>query len=878
MAKMQASSSHVPWDLGPFLEVPAVGAGGSRVFKVGPRGALMIDAGSDPRGGVTAAVYLNQLEGVMRNLGVTHMEKVQIIHVHRDHISSIPQVLQQYGVTPDRLSIPREFTQVREMQRVLTELRKQPGAAGLGYTATWVPRTVSKDRSGGRGDIFRYSYKAGEASVEHVGLKSAFRAMTDLDRSSYLTRVTRPADRASVVILGDMRGSDLAAIRSAMEGQRVGSWAEFFQGMTTLSGFSHHVGRMDAGHVAGMMSLLEVTLLRNGTLRVVEQTNPDDHSTTRAETMELMSRLGIELVTAEMPTAGAVPSGAGASGDRLTVRGPNAQARAITPSALTDGLARIERLAQARSTLDVWRPFFEELDPSAKKYFDTELLPQIEQSLQHLRAAVRTAMEAALRVRTEGRKAEGGTGRDYTANGGRRGTAFVTALSAIPRTTQAETTLGPKGLEALEKCRQMGPRQVPLQVAVHAALTRGEYSDKAFAHMLSALEPTTRNSLLTGRRGGPTTRLKAFQRVRVQFAFQQAVLGTGELSIPRHWSSGARATTRGGAGFFALLEIINSVVEPIVEGIRTEKRIFAGSNLLPFVRRFLLWRQMGVAPRLVGVDDGLLEVREERDPVKVVEGLNEGLWDALYFEKPGISDADVIVFGAWMTQYIRNLDEFFSFFMDSYQDALSWDGGEVDWTKATWKVKVGRYEYSGQNHVVESWYTHPKLTQLMQVFTGGLIANTNLLLDELGREGKISDETFSRIGSLNELNLLPPPRGRARLKSGLTKMSPQPMPVELYTTGHQPERQQRKVQWTNTLPQFYVYPDIMRSDGDYVLVGGADFNTYAALRALPNEHRVLNMGFIAGEVRNYVTSQKTRNASAMVYIRRSLLELENTSP
>jgi len=528
-------------------------------------------------------------------------------------------------------------------------------------------------------------------------------------------------------------------------------------------------------------------------------------------------------------------------------------------------------------TLEVWRPFFEALDPSAKKYFDTELLPQIAQSLQQLRAAARTAIGAALRVRTEGQKVAGGTGRDYSANGGRHGTAFVTALSAIPRTTRAETTLGPKGFEALEKCRHMDPRQVPLQVAVHAALTRGEYSDKAFEHMLSALDPSTRNSLLTGRRGGPTTRLKAFERVRVQFAFQQAVLGTGELSIPRQWSSGARAATRGGAGFFALLEIINSVVVPTVEGIRTQKRTFAGTNLLPFVRRFLLWQQIGVVPRLVGVDDGLLSVEEERDPVKVVHGLNEGSWDALYFEKPGISDADVIVFGTWMTQFIRNIDEFFTFFMDSYQDALSWEGGEGDWTKATWKVKVGRYELSGENHVAESWYTHPKLTKLMQVFSAGLIANTNVLLDELGRAGRISDETFSRIGSLNELNLLPPPQGRARLKPGLTNEPTQLTPVEVFTIGHQPELQQHEVHW-HTPPRFYVYPDSMSRDGEYLLVGGADFNTYVVLRALPNERRRLSIGMIAGEGRTYVTSEKTRNEGARVYIRRSLLELENRSP
>lgn len=830
----------------------------------------MIDAGSDPRGGVPAAVYLDQLQGVMSNMGVSRLDKLQIIHVHKDHISSIPDVVEQYGLTPDKLFISAQFVQLREMQSVINELRTRPSTRALGYTPAWKPGTVLKDRSGGRGDVFRYSYKAGELTVENVGLRSAFRnVQANPDRASYLTRLTRQADQARVVILGDLRGTDLTLIRTAMEAQRAGSWAEFFQGVTTLSGFSHHVGAMESHHIAGMMSVLEETLLRTGRLRIVEQTHPGAHAQTRAETMELLSRLGIELVTAEMPVAGAGASSARTSRDQLATSGPQVRVRPTIPSALTEGLARLQRLVEARETIETWRPFFEEVNPSSKKTLDTELLPQIEQSLQQLRTTLRNAMEAAFRVRTSGQVVSGGTARDYGASGGPRGAAYVTALGAIPRTTPAESTLGPEGFEALARYRDVSAKEVPLQVALHAALTRGEYSDKAFAHMLSALDPTTRRSLLTGRRGGPSPRLKAFERVRAQYAFQSSVLRTDELSIPRHWSPGARAATRGGAGVLAILEILNSVVLPTIEGIQTQRRVFEGRNLLPFVRRLLLWQQIGITPKVVGVDDGFFSVEEERDPKKVIEGLNAGRWKALYFEEPGISDADVLVFGVWISHYIRNLDEFFTFFMDSFQDAISWENGSEAWVQATWKIKVGRYNLSLENHVDESWYTHDKLTKFMQVYTARLIANTEELLEEHGRLGRISDETFDRIGALNELNLSPRPLYRAHLKSGLTRVPEQPTPLSISTTGYELSLEKQEVRWRYP-PRFYVY----RQEGEHLEVGGADFNTYAVLRGLPSKHRTLNIGMIGGEGRTYVTEQKTLNSSGRVLIHQSLIEAE----
>jgi hypothetical protein len=853
-AAFEASKGHLATDLGTLFEVPATGASGTRIFKAGKRTALILDAGSNPMRAVPGAVYLSEFQAVLANLSITKLERLQVIHVHKDHVSEIPQLVGQYNIRPQDLIIPAPYVGVnRDIRQVVTALQTTTDAAltSLGYGTGWNPGTKLKDQ-GGAGDVFRYSYKVGDLVVENVALRSALSTTArNPDLASYLTKVTRTTDQAKVVVLGDLRGADLDAIRTAMENAKSGSWAEFFSGVTTLSGFSHHVGAAKDADVAGLLGLLDVTLLRNGKLRVVEQTNTAEHSQARADTIEVVRRLGIELVTTEMP--GAAPSAAGASKSAVSSRGPSGTTYTTINSDLTTALGRIQRLIAARQTIETWRPWFEEA--GGKKAVE-DILPQIDQSIQSLQQGARTAAEAALRVRTGGNQLTGG-GRDYsTATGGTRATTLDTALRGIPGTTTAETSLGTKGFDFLEELRRRPEKDIPLAVALNAAMTRGEYSEKAFRYMLASLDPATRDSLLLDPRGGPAAKVKTFERVRATFGFRSSVLGTGEiLAVPSHFSPGAKAATRGVGGFLAFLEIFNSLIVPGVQAYQTGQRIYTSKNLLPFLRRLLFWQQAGVAPKAVGVDEGITDQTYEKDYAKVVKGLNDQSLDALYFEEPVLSDVDVFKFGAWLAYNVRNFDEFAVLFKDSAQDAITWESPEKgDWRKAVWKVRVGRYETSGENHVEESWYEHPKLTELMQAVVSRIITNT----DELVKAGSYSDETKNRIGYLTGYE-----SGRHGTRAKLATPA-ESTEVEVETFGNERHsRLKRTVKWWSP-PQFYVE----EVSGDEARVKGADYNTYANLRGLETEYRELGLGQYGSTHSVSVAG----NLAGSVWIHLSLLE------
>jgi hypothetical protein len=837
-ARFAGSKAHFATDLGTLFEVPATGASGTRVFKAGRRTALLLDAGSNPVASVPAAVYLNELQGVLSTLGVTKLERVQIIHAHKDHVSEVANLVAQFNIRPQDLIIPKPYVGsgggvTTELRQVISELRATTNAAltAAGYGPTWTPGTVLKDQ-GGPGDVFRYSYKVGNLIVENVALRSALQNVTSktADRASYLTKVTRTTDQAKVVVLGDLRGTDLTAFRTALEAQRAGSWNEFFSGVTTLSGFSHHVGAMTDRDVPGILSLLDATLLRTGHLRVVEQTHTGEQSRPRADTIEAARRLGIELVTSQMPavTGTGAPSAAGASKSTVSSRGPAATTYAPVASNLTATTHRIQRLIAAQETVRTWTPWFTEI--GAKQAVD-DVLPRIEQSIQTLQQAARTAAEATLRVRTGGSVAAGG-GRDYDlATGGARAAALGTAEGAIPATTAAETALGARGFELLDSLRSRPEKDIPLAVAIHAAMTRGEYSDKAFQSMLASLDPATRDSLLVGKRGGPTTKQKAFQRVRATFGFRSAVLGTGDtLTVPPHLSTGAKAGVRGVGGFLAFLEVFNSLIVPAVEAVRTSRRTYTSQNLVPFLRRLLFWQQAQVAPKVVGVTEHLASQDYEKDYAKVIDGLNNQKLDALYFEAPGLSDADVMRFAVWLSYNIRNLDELDELFKDSNQDAVTWDSAQGgDWTTAKWMVRVGRYDTSGSNSVAESWYEHPKLTQVMQKIAARVVTNTEQLLrlEEKGQD--TTPDLEASIGFLTGYNGKHGPKASLKKPADSTE-------VEVWTTGNYNVRKlKRAVRWWSTQPQFWI----VSTSGDKARVKGADYNTYGALRALQTEHWTL---------------------------------------
>jgi Domain of unknown function (DUF4157) len=872
--QLAAAPAHLDTDLGALFSVPATGASATRVFRAGRRTAMILDAGtgSGVRGGPApanasgpAAVYLDQLQAVMASMGLSQVSNIRAIHVHSDHVSEIAEIVLRYGVLAANVVIPQPFLNtnaaIREVVRTLQNTT-DPRARLAGFGTGWRPGAVLRDR-GGPGDVFRASYSVGDLSVETVALRSALaNVAANPDLASYLTKVTRTTDQAKVVVLGDLRGRDLTAIEQAMNAQRAGSFAEFFSGVSTLSGFSHHAGALEDRDLPGIMSLLDATLLANGRLRVVEQTNTRSANTrqTRSDTLELLSRLGVEVAYTDRPV-GQGASRATATRDSVSSAGPDARVQVATNSALTQGIERMERLEQARRTMEAWQPWADEIGPQAGRFF-AEMITESANSAQQLRSALRPAVEAAARVRSGGARIPTG-GRDYSAAGGARGAAFQAALTAIPTTTPAETRLGTEGFRGLQQLRETPIERMPARIALYRALHEGTYSDVAFQEMLRHFSPAEQREMVRTPIRNASERVAAFRRVRAEYNFRRSTLGDGESwSIPRNWGPGGR---RGGAGvvwFQLALELWTDVVEPLLQAHETSTQVFRGENLLPFVRRLAFWNTVGVMPKMVGIDDPTFGSPRYTTGVKAVtERLRSNPFDALIFDRPGIETSQVLQLAAFLSSNVRNYDEFATLFRDSGQDAVDWSGPGA-WEQATWRVHVGYYNTSGTNRVAESWYDHPELTALMRHVVPVLIANTERLLDLRRGGGGPDAQTEARIGRLEAPNAV---QRTAALATPATSTR-----VLVATTGGSPgfgapahDLLERDVTWS-TPPQFFVH-DV---SGENSLVSGADFNTYAVIRDLLTEHHEIGT---AGNLLNAVYRTVVGNEEGTVWIRTRLL-------
>ena len=848
-------------DLGTFLGLPPVGAGASRVFKAGPRLAVMLDAGRNPQR-QPAAVYLDHLSARMRDLGATELRAVILIHAHSDHVNELARVIQEYGISPNNVIVPREYLSTQptlELQRALQALQSRFGAS-------WQPATLSLRPASSRTELLSGRYSLGETTFEFRAIGSATRLESHTDSASLLVRVSRRGEPNATLVLGDLRGRDLETFQSLMGADR---WNDFVKDVRIIDGFSHHGGRIEERDQPGLMRLLESTLLRNGRLSVTLQTDPGQHEQARSDTLELLRRIGVEVHAANVALT-TEPSGVRTTGSTVTTSGPAAQSPAPIPSRLTETLSRIERLQNVRDVMAIWAPYIGQRNPE----FDAKAeLARLDQSLDELRRPTRDALVAAFNVRVAGERTSSG-GRDYV--GGSSGTAFASALARIPQTTAAETALGEEGLTGLQALRDVPSKEVPLRIALTDALQNGRYSEEAFRYMVSQLDPATLRGIFTGPRGGPRDRASAWRRLRAEFGFRQAVLGDTDMMSASHLAPVPRAGAKAVAGLLIFIELVNLAAD-ITQTYRLARATAQNTNVVPFLRRIKFWRQLKAKAAEVAVDDGWTSARFERDPKLIDDGLEAGTWNFLYLEhtatRPVLSDAEVLKVVGVLGYNVRNYDEYASLFVDSDQDAIRFVNGGRSWTEARWEVCVGEFNTSGANHIDERWVELPKLTEGMRQVSKRIIANTRTLLERAGRGESTSTQ---------ELGTLQTPSGsirsRARLRSGITSSNVELRPFVPPQWGGQSSPQPplvRQVSWqTNNRPQFYVWEET----ATHLHVSGSDFDTYIRLRDLKTQEYRIGTGRSdpddpRGPVLNELQYRIVGNETADAWVLRSELEL-----
>jgi len=804
-------------ELGPLLGLPPVGAGGSRIVKAGPRYGVMMDVGRNPQR-QPAIWYLDHVAARMHDLEVSELRTVILIHRHSDHVNEIARVVREFNIPAANVIMPEAYVGQqprKQWDALLAALRQQFGAS-------WQPTTLKLKPQSPSRELLRGRYLLGDTTFEFFALGSALRLQQHTDRASLLTRIQRRGEGGATAVIGDLRGADLEAFHSVMGAPR---FNEFFRDITTIDGFSHHRGALVTGDVNGLMRLLDATLLKTGRLTVVLQTDPGQHQMQRADTLELMRHIGIEVREAHVAESGQ------ASGVRATVRGarasgPYAQAHQPHPSVLVEGLARIAKLHQARATVDLWGPHIAQSNSSFNL---TTELRQIDTSLAELRRTVKEAVKAAFDVRVNGSYTSAGA-RDY-ANGA-SGRAFVAALGRIPATTAAETAIGPAGFEGLARMRRIPPADVPRFVALRDALTNAKYSPQAFQYMLAQLDPATRDSLLKGPRGGPRSGPAAFRRVKAEFGFRLQNPLSFDVMRSAHLRGAPRAVARGAGAALMVVELGNLVAQG-VQSYRVSQATARKRNILPFLRRIAFWRQLRAEPAVVAVDDGLTGATFERGSAAIDTGLQKDDWDFLFIEhtatRPALSDAEILQLIAVLGFNVRSYDEWNTLFDDSGQDAVRiGPSGSGD---TRWEVRVGRFDTSGTNHIEERWVELPLLSEGLRAVFNRAVKNTVTLLERAARNESTDTEDYGVL-QLPPGKLLYQAQLRPGIGASVVELRPS-VPSTFSGSGPAASRVlKRSVKWSaGDRPRFFVWAET----ATHVLVSGADFMTYASLRDLLTE-------------------------------------------
>jgi hypothetical protein len=285
-----------------------------------------------------------------------------------------------------------------------------------------------------------------------------------------------------------------------------------------------------------------------------------------------------------------------------------------------------------------------------------------------------------------------------------------------------------------------------------------------------------------------------------------------------------------GRGGLALFEVARIVVETAAAGKQLDRALTTEG-----INDFNWWTETGALPPFSGV---IWHPVAANEVITVVDA--EGRYDHAAREKlvEHMKELDAVTLGApaddgswlrfayWVEERIRNFDDFETHFL--HRNApVKWTGSLTD---ATWTLRVTSWNaWTGLSTDLQQ---HEALTKVMSRAAARVIAGTASAIErtwerratplparEPPRAEYKKPEESTRLPGESPLESLRPTR-HARFKSGSDR--------ELF--GMSPQRPfMRSRDWLAKAPYFMAF-ETLGAPAGFVVVGGADYNTYAAIR------------------------------------------------
>jgi hypothetical protein len=265
------------------------------------------------------------------------------------------------------------------------------------------------------------------------------------------------------------------------------------------------------------------------------------------------------------------------------------------------------------------------------------------------------------------------------------------------------------------------------------------------------------------------------------------------------------------------------------------------------------------------VDDNLApfwDNEETTDPAKIKEWLAED--EVSFLALTGIEgDLNWTLFTSWATTHLLNYRDWNAFIDRS--TAVRGTGAyieELDWSYRTATIESHWYNFE----VREAWKRHDQLTKILRTAARTMVQTTEKEIEHAAEApGRLSEpRTFIEDNiyhSTEAFATLPQATGRKRFRRGLREPTLYTLYQQNARVGYSPES------------LLYTFPDsTVQHLGDvptgYVVVGGADYNTYVAIYntrnviGIPTDHPIIDKA----------PSNEFPNRSEMLLARASDLE------
>ncbi|HEV2268658.1 MAG TPA: DUF4157 domain-containing protein [Steroidobacteraceae bacterium] len=765
----------------PLVSVPTIGKEGMVVVNAGGRVGFQLDAGGEP-----IVVYPAAMSAIRQSLGITEIGKAAVTHIHDDHVRAFVATVRNNNIRPENLFYPAAFAVNASapgstFAAAIRALQADPSLRALGHGPSGQYQAIPTPTGAG---FFQYSVRERDAVFDFYGLSDSFRDLQSqraagqkqpkADTASLLVRVSFGEAGPKALYLGDLRGADLILFEQAMGTQAYG---EMLQGVRVIIGFQHHMGALDTeGDRDGLIQLLQSTYMKTGELDVVVQ-SADQQSSFKLNRslMTALTGLGINVHVAKGAQAGQVGTITYDSAGNVKIAGAGETESLAGSADVRAEINRLIRLNEAAETLGRYGRF---VKPEFR-YTD-----DVRKARDDLKSAVDDYLESSIRnVKTGSERAQPSLNNP---------TQQAQALQRMRVVHPIEEKLTPAYLDSVRELNRQGPARETIEKEIEAARTTGRMSEDGI-NALWEVEPEVARRLV-----GESNLPRSVQRQTMAELPGQGVPVGGRVM----------------AGFMLAIQVAE-LVGPIVKSVRESQY---ADDVKKGLVDIIWWQSKGVFPKMEGVNDRWWPRSNiwTTDASEVQKMLDDD--DLDYLVLTDIPETYWDPFTVWTTTHLISYPDWNSFITNS--TAIRGTGSNVE--ELTWSYRTGSIKGTTFGFKMdEQWVESKRLTTIMRAAAKSMVETTSQQIAGIAKHvGPDSGPAFhaaNKYTTHEAFGSKPQASGKKRFK----QVGKEPT---LYTLCDQQERT-----GYDKDDAFYVFAaDAAQEDvpAGYVVVGGADYNTY----------------------------------------------------